>query len=309
MSDSSGQRPTRRRQHSHSGELRRLKWALAVTAAIMVAEIAGGLYSGSLALISDAGHMFVDSISLGLSYLAVTIAQRNAGENYTFGLHRIEIIAALVNGATLLIVCAYIVYEGIQRFLSPIHIDVPAMLAVSFIGITANIFSAVILKHAHTLNVRSAFLHVLGDLFSSAGILIAGFAMLFWNVPWLDPALSIVIAAVILISAYRLTSEALSILMEAAPSDIPVETIRSSLMRFPFISDVHDLHIWTITTGRTALVCHIVLKKEAPENSEALLTEITSFIREEFSITHVTIQFEPADAAEAEMRCITNPET
>lgn len=279
---------------SRSDERRRLAWALAVTAVILIAEVVGGILSGSLALISDAGHMFVDALSLFMSYIALAVSQRRPDERFTFGLQRVEILAALINGVTLLVVCAYIVYEGVQRFITPVEIDIPLMLVVATIGIAANIVSAVLLQHAHTLNVRSAFLHVLGDLFSSVGILVAGIIMLFWDVPWLDPALSIVIAAVILISAYRLTSEALKVLLEAAPQDIPVQEIRDFLLAFDYVEDIHALHVWTITTGRTAMNCHVVLRHNNEDRADELLAELSREVRERFGIGHLTIQIESA---------------
>src|SRR5690606_30010676 len=145
---------------SRPEERRRLGWAIVVTATILAVELVGGVISGSLALISDAGHMFVDALSLAMSYIALSLSRRRPNAAFTFGLYRVEIIAAFINGVTLLVVCAYIVYEGVQRFYSPVPIDVPLMLAVAAVGIAANIVSAVLLRHAHSLNVRSAFLHV-----------------------------------------------------------------------------------------------------------------------------------------------------
>jgi cobalt-zinc-cadmium efflux system protein len=288
---------------TRADERRRLGWAIAVTTAILVVEVIGGLISGSLALLSDAGHMAVDSLALIMSFIAMRVSLQGTSEKFTFGKQRIEILVALINGVTLLIVCAFIVYEGIQRFYQPVEIDITMMLIVASIGITANIISAGLLKHAHSLNVRSAFLHVLGDLFSSIGIVVGGIAMLFWDLPWLDPALSIVIAGIILISAYRLIRESLSVLMEAAPSDIQVKDIRSSLLTLDDIEDVHDLHVWTITTGQVALSCHIVVNIPCLQNTDAALSRFSEHIREEFGIDHLTIQIESADYDENEVPC------
>lgn len=281
----------------------RLKWAMFFTGAILLAELGGGFASGSLALISDAGHMFVDSISLVLSFIALGIAQRPVTDKYTYGFRRLEILVALLNGMTLLLVCAAICYEGVQRLLVPSPVDVPLMMIIAAIGLAANLGSAMLLKGSSSLNVRSAFLHVLGDLFSSMGILAAGIAMLLLDVPWLDPALSIAIAVVVLVSAYRLTREAVGVLMEAAPEGIDTGKIKGSLMDLPYIEDVHDLHVWTITSGLLALSCHVVIGNGHRNRSDEVITQLSSLLRDRFRIEHSTIQIESADFRRLDERC------
>lgn len=288
-------------QHGHarghttaigSDEGRRLAWALAFTTAILLVEVAGGILSGSLALISDAGHMLVDSLSLLLSYVALRLAERPATNRFTFGLRRVEILAAFLNGLTLLVVCAYIAYEAVQRLLHPVPVNTAVMLGVAAIGLAANIGSAMLLRHAHSLNARSAFLHVVGDLFSSVGIVIAGCVMLLWDAAWLDPALSIVIAVVVLVSAYRLTREAAGILLEAAPEEADTNAIRSRLAAFPWVADVHDLHLWTITSGLHSLSCHVIVRADEMPGADEALALLAEVLREEFGIGHTTIQIE-----------------
>ncbi len=275
------------------GERRRLGYAIVFTLVILVVEVVGGFLSGSLALLSDAGHMFVDGLSLILSYIALRIGERPGTDRFTYGFRRVEILAALLNGVTLLFVCAWIAWEGVGRLLHPAPIDTSLMLGVALVGITANVFSAVMLRHAHSLNARSAFLHVLGDLFSSVGIVIAALCMLLWDVPWLDPALSIAIAVVVLMSAYRLTREAVGVLMEAAPDGIDAGELRDRLERVQWVQGVHDLHVWTITSGLPALSCHVVVREGAGVAHADALRELTTLLDEEFGIAHVTLQIEP----------------
>jgi len=285
--------------HSHTqspqvrnttSERANLRLAILFTTTILIAEVVGGLLSNSLALLSDAGHMLIDSVSLVLSFIALGMAGKPVTEKYTYGLRRIEILAALLNGVTLLIVCAYIIYEGFERLNHPRTIDVPVMMAIAAVGIIANIVSAILLRASRSLNVRSAFLHVIGDLFSSIGVVIAGMCMLIWDVPWLDPALSITIALVVLFSAYRFIKEAVGVLMEAVPENVDLERIRKKLLESESIIDVHDLHVWTITSGLPALSCHITVVDCTEHDRQ--LAAITTLLREEFDLSHSTIQIE-----------------
>jgi len=300
--------PAHTHDHSHhhrATERTRLVWAIVVTSVIFIAELAGGYLSGSLALISDASHMFVDNISLVFSLIAMWLAARPVTHTHTYGFRRIEILAALVNGVLLLFVCASIAYEGTQRLLHPQPVDAGLMLGVALIGIAANVVSAFLLRHASSLNVRSAFLHVLGDLFSSIGVVIGALAILFWNVLWLDAALSIMIAVVVLISAYRLTREAVGVLMEAAPDDVDADAIRLKLREFPSVLDVHDLHVWTITSGLSALSCHVVLADHSVDEHDSMLHRLSEYIGVEFGISHTTIQIETADYAGPDNSCVS----
>ena len=298
--------------HSHNHALRprnsertRLVWAIVVTSAIFVTELTGGYLSGSLALISDASHMFVDNISLLFSLVAVYISARPVTDRHTFGFKRIEILAALANGVLLLFVCGTIAYEGAQRLIHPIPVDSAMMLGVALIGIAANIVCAVLLRHSRSLNVRSAFLHVMGDLFSSVGVVIGAIVIMFWDLLWLDAALSIAIAVIVLISAYRLTKEAVGVLMEAVPEDVDANAIRARLREIPEVRDVHDLHVWTITSGMYALSCHVVLREGAHEGHDTMLRRISQFIESVFGITHTTIQIESSSYTGVDNSCVS----
>jgi cobalt-zinc-cadmium efflux system protein len=286
-------------------ERSRLVWAIIITSVIFVAELVGGYFSGSLALISDASHMFVDNVSLAFSLIAMVVAARPVTDTHTYGFKRVEILAALVNGVLLLLVCASIAYEGVQRLIHPHPVQGGLMLGIACIGIVANVVSAVLLRHARSLNVRSAFLHVLGDLFSSIGVVIGAVAILVWNLVWLDAALSIVISVVVLASAYRLSREAVGVLMEAAPGDVDATEIRARLKEFPSVLDVHDLHVWTITSGLPALSCHVVLAEHGTTEHDTILQELASLIAREFGIAHTTIQIETAGYPGVDNACVS----
>lgn len=292
-------------KEDRADERNRLRLALLLTVIILIAEAIGGYLTGSLALISDASHMLTDSASLILSLLALQIATTLKNDKYTFGFKRIEILAALLNGILLLFICAYIVYEGVQRFLHPTAINVGTMLIIAVIGLVTNLTCAVILSKSHNLNVRSAFLHVVGDLLSSVGVVLGGIVMMIWNVMWVDPALSFVIAALVLVSGYRVIREATGVLMEAAPEGVDVGLIRETLKGNKSIADVHDLHVWTITSGLPALSCHIVRDKNTTKRNDQILEEIGKVLRQEFGIDHSTIQIETSEFIETADVCTT----
>ena len=284
--------------HSHAsppkgrGERNRLLAALVCTSFILVAEAVGGFLTGSLALISDAGHMLIDSLALLLSFVAMEMAQRASSPRFTFGLKRVEILVALVNGLSLLVICGIILTEGVNRLVHPPPVDAPVMTGIAVVGLVANAVSAYLLRDSTNLNVRSAFLHVLGDLFSSVGIIVAGIAMMAWQVYWIDPALSIVIALVIVFGAWRVIREVVEILMEAGPRHLDVSAIQERLVAQTFVVDVHDLHLWTITSGFTALSCHVVLSGTASVDHDEAVERLSRLLREEYGIEHATIQVE-----------------
>lgn len=275
-----------------AGESRRLKIVIGITGAFMVAEIVGGIVSGSLALLADAGHMFTDVGALALSLVAMRLAQRPPSPEKTYGYVRLEILAALVNGATLLIISGFIVWEAWQRLLQPPDVDGPVMLAVATAGLCVNVAGALLLhSHAHeNLNLRGAYLHVLGDLLGSVGAISAGLVILFTGWVPADAIVSVLIALLILISAWRLVREATDVLLEAAPAHIDVEEVLEDLGDIRGLHDVHDLHVWTLTSGFVALSGHGVI--DDPRQQRRVLDEISRRL-EEHGIEHVTFQLEP----------------
>lgn len=282
-------------------EKRSLLWTLAVTATIMVLEAVGGWLSGSLALQADAGHMLTDSSSLVLSILALSFASRPADLRRTYGYYRAEILAALANGAALLAVAALIFWEGIGRLRSPEEIHVGTMLGVAAIGLLANVVGIVLLRERSrsSLNVRGAYLHVLGDALSSVGVVVAG--LVIWLTGWVyaDAIVSIAIAAVIVWGAVRLVREAIDVLLEAVPSHLDLAEILHAMERTEGVCRVHDLHVWTISSGMHALSAHVVVDSTELGRSDAILRNLQDTLSSRFGLDHVTLQIEtPAHCGE-----------
>lgn len=272
----------------------RLRFVLALTAGFMVVEAVGGLLANSLALLADAGHMFADMAALALSIWAMRLAQRPASWEKTYGYVRMEILAALVNGAALLVMSGLIAWEAWQRVRVPEPVDGPLLAGVATAGLGVNVLAATLLHaHAHeSLNIRGAYLHVLGDLLGSVGALVAG--AIVWLTGWTtaDPLVSVLIAGLILVSAWQLVREATDVLLEAAPSHVDVAQLLADLCDVPRLHEVHDLHVWTLTSGFIALSAHGVI--EDPMSQRRVLEEIRDRMRR-YGIEHVTFQLEPRE--------------
>jgi cobalt-zinc-cadmium efflux system protein len=296
MNDSGGQHTHGPSGPARGGEQSRLLLALGVAVIAMVAEALGGWLSNSLALLSDAGHMLADAGAIGLSLFALRIGARPADAKRTYGYYRLEILAALINGALLLAIAAGIAVEGYQRLLHPEPVQVRAVVLLACLGIALNAAGMWI---THTggnasMNLRSTFLHLAGDLANSVGVLIS--AALIYFTGWLaaDPVISFLIAGTIVWSAIRLCREAVDVLLEGAPGHIPVRDVSGALERVAGVNAVHDLHVWTITSGLVALSCHIVVTCEGPDcrTHDQILTDAKAVLRDRFHIEHTTIQFE-----------------
>lgn len=270
---------------------RRLTWVLGLTAVFTVAEIVGGLVSGSLALLADAGHMFSDVAALGLSLVAIRLAQRPPSTRRTYGYARFEILAALVNGAALLLVAGWIVAEAWGRVRNPVQIDGPVMLSVAVLGLLVNVVAARVLHaHAHdNLNVRGAYLHVLGDLLGSVGTLAAGGIVIATGWMLADPLISVVIALLIVVGAWNLVREATEVLLESVPRHIDMDEVMATLQGISGLDDVHDVHVWTLTSGFVALSGHGVI--DDPQEHMRILEEVRTEM-ESLGIPHVTFQIE-----------------
>jgi cobalt-zinc-cadmium efflux system protein len=283
------------REHSHAPLTGRkaLGIAFAVTSAFLVLELLGGILTNSLALLSDAGHMLSDVSALALSLLAIWLAGHRHTPGRTFGYHRVEIVAALVNGVTLGAVSLYIFWEAAQRFSDPPEVESAPMLAIAVAGLSANALSAFLLSragHSH-LNVRSAFLHVLGDALGSVGAIVAGILMLSLGWYLADPLISVITGVIILVAGVRITREALGIVLEFAPKHVDVRLLRSALQSLDGVTDVHDLHVWTITSDFVALSVHVRVR--AGTDTAMLVQRATHTLAETFGIAHATIQPEP----------------
>nr|MBO2470696.1 cation transporter [Bacillota bacterium] len=272
---------------------RALLAAFALTLIFAVVEGFGGVIAGSLALLSDAGHMAGDVLALGLSLVAALLSARPPRGGYTYGYLRFEMIVSFLNGLALVAVAGWIVVEAAQRILHPPEVQPGIMIAVAAIGLLVNLVVAVILGHfgdTENLNVRSALWHVLGDLFSSVGVVLSSAAIWMWNVRWLDPAISVLIAVVIGLGGIRVTAQAGRVLMEAAPRDISVDAIREHLLRLDGVIDVHEMHLWSITSTQHAFSCHLLL--EHGRDPHQVVKEATALLRDRFGIRHSTMQTE-----------------
>ena len=271
---------------------RRLWIVLGLTAAFMVAEVVGGVLANSLALLADSGHMLADVGALALSLIAMRLALRPPSVERTFGYVRMEILAALVNGATLLLISGWIVWEAWGRLRAPQEVDGPLMMGVAAVGLIVNVIGAALL-HTHAdenLNVRGAYLHVLGDLLGSIGAIAAGALILLTGWTPIDAIVSVVIAGLILLGAWRLVKEATGVLLEMVPPHVDMEGVLEDLQSIPNVHNVHDLHVWTLTSGFVALSGHGVL--DDPTHHERVLDDIRDRMRQR-GIEHVTFQLEP----------------
>jgi len=273
--------------HDHGHAHGSLKTALVITSVFLVAEFLGALYTNSLALLADSGHMLTDVAALSLSFFAMRFATRRATPRKTYGFYRVEILAALLNGVFLVLVALYIFYEAYHRFRNPPEVKAGWMLIVAIIGLLANLASAWVLfgKHHHSLNVRGAFFHVMTDAIGSVGAIIAsGYQVA-------DPLISILVAVLILFSSWILIRDAVDILLEGTPSHINIVSLREQLGCVDGVASVHDLHVWTLTSGVLAMSCHVVAG-ESDSNRTVLLNRVNDVAREQFHIDHTTIQIE-----------------
>jgi len=270
---------------------RRLTLVLGITAAVMVAEAVGGWLAHSLALLADAGHMLADVAALGLSLVVAYLAQRPATAERTFGLLRLEIVAALVNGAALLAISLGIALEALQRFRAPSQVHGALLLGVAGVSLVANLAGASILHrgHHHSLNQRGAYLHIVGDVLGSAGALAAGAIILATGWVQADPLISVLIAVLILGSAWRLVKESTDILLEAAPGHIALADVHDRIASIPGVASVHDLHVWTVTSGVIAMSGHLVVQN--PGDNQRVLEAVQERLGA-MGIGHVTVQME-----------------
>jgi cobalt-zinc-cadmium efflux system protein len=281
--------------HSHTSNKKALLGSFLLISAFLVVEVIGGIITNSLTLLSDAGHMLSDAASLGLSYFAVKLGERKGTQEKTYGYKRFEIIAAALNGITLIVVSVLIFYEAFHRLFAPQEVQSTGMLLVSILGFVVNIIAFWMLMKGdkdENLNVRSAFLHVLGDMLGSVGAIVAALLIMFFGWGIADPLASVIVSALILISAFRVTKDSFHILMEGAPEQIDGEQVKKVLGKIPMVKEVHDLHIWTITSGYPILSCHLTIADHGVHDE--VLSCAQKILHDEFAIEHSTIQVERA---------------
>jgi len=270
---------------------RRMTLVLGITAGVMVVEAIGGWLAGSLALLADAGHMLADVSAIGLALVVSRLAERPATSERSYGLLRLEILAALVNGALLIAIAIGIGVEAVQRLSAPRAVDGGLLLAVAAVGLVANAIGAVMLHrgHAHSLNQRGAYLHVVSDLLGSAGVLLAGVVIVTTGWTQADAVISLFIAVLVLGGAWRLMRESADILLEATPAHISLSDVHDRLATVPGVASVHDLHVWTVTSGVVAMSGHLVVAE--PAENQRVLEEAQARM-ERLGIAHVTVQIE-----------------
>ncbi|MCU0331551.1 MAG: cation diffusion facilitator family transporter [Candidatus Kapabacteria bacterium] len=283
--------------HGHIDEhadIRPLRLALILTGTVFVAQVVGGFVSGSLALLSDAGHVLVDLASLLIAFIGLRVAAKARNRHdarFTFGLRRIEILAAMTNGFLLLGMCIYIIIEAIKRFWEPHHVHAGIMLWVAVVGFVANAISAILLHRSSHITTRSAYLHVLTDLMSSGGVIVGAVIMNLVDADWLDPVISLLIAAVIIRGAVTVIRQTGTILMESAPDHIKPDAVRAALMSLDDVANVHDVHIWQLGNDDYTASVHVVTSRQ----SDDMIATVQAVMRTSFGIQHTTVQVESHD--------------
>lgn len=296
--------------HNHGGAAtggaqnrKRLALVLGLVSLYMVAEVVGGLLTNSLALLADAGHMLSDAGALALSLFAIWIAQRPPTAERTYGYYRTEILAALANGATLVAISIYIFYEAWQRLGEPPHVQGGLMMGIAVGGLAVNLAGLWLLNAGRneSLNVQGAWLHVLTDALGSVGAIVAGGLIWLWDWQWADPAASVLIGLLVLYSSWGLLKETVAVLMEGAPGHIDVDQVRDTIRATAGVRAVHDLHVWTITSGMVALSAHVVV--DDGHYTQAMLGRIREPLHDRFGIDHTTIQLEHENFREGGVHC------
>ncbi len=288
-------------QHAHGLDVHRpqqrkaLMISVALTTGMMIVEFIAGLLTGSLMLISDAIHMLSHATALGISLLAVVLAQKKVGEHFPFGLYRVEILAALFNGIGLAGFSVWIIYEGIVRMIDPVAILGPELTAVAIVGLAVNLTTAVILRRAglEDLNTKSAFLHMLADTFSSAAIVVGGIIIVLTDWFIVDPILSMVVALLVARWSWGLLRDSVLILLERKPDTIDSAKLQRGLKQeFPEVRDVHDVHIWEITSAFVCLTMHVVLDDMKLKEANKVRSRMTEYLQQQFGVGHSVIQIE-----------------
>ena len=278
--------------HGRSKDKRRLAIALVITLALLVAEVVGGILTGSLALAADGGHMASDAGALGLSLGAIWLATRPATTRRTFGFHRAEILAAFVNSIALVLIAGYIFWQAGSRFGDPPEVDTGPMLGIAAAGLVGNMVAVALLfdRRRHSLNMRSAFLHVIGDTVASVGVIAAGVAMAVTGEYLFDPLISVGIGVLILLGSFRITWESTQVLLEATPPDVNVPDVQDEMLKLAHVRSVHDLHVWTVTSGFVSLSAHIETSSDC--DAHEVLVNLRTMLARTFKIEHATLQLE-----------------
>jgi len=285
---------------------KRLKLAVLLTSLILIAEVVGGLLANSLALLSDAAHMFMDGFALCLSLFAIMISERPSTQTKTYGYHRMETLAAFVNGIFLFLLACFIIHESYERFVNPRKVESLIVILVAAVGLAANLVVIYFLKDTpvhRDLNLKSAFYHVLGDSLASVGVIAGGVVMYYTGWYALDSLLSAGIGCLLLWGTKGLILDSIHILLEGVPKGISIPAVERQLASIPAIKDVHELHIWCLCSNIYAFSAHVLIQDQMVEQVESIMKEIESMLKEKFDIAHSTIQFECNSCRESPVLC------
>jgi cobalt-zinc-cadmium efflux system protein len=293
--------------HSHAGTTtgRRLGLSLVLTLAFVVGEAVAGYLANSLALLSDAAHNFADALALGLSWYAVRAARRPADARRTFGSHRVGILAAVVNAVSLVVVALWIFWEAVQRLRQPAPVESGAMIAVALVAVLLNGLIGLWLHHEakHDLNIRSAYLHMLGDAVAALGVVVAGVVVALTGQSAADPVVSLLIGVLILWSSWGILAESVNVLLEAAPRSLDMAALEKGIRETPGVLGVHDLHVWTVASGIVACSCHVVVAEQSVREGQQVLRGVAGLLHERFGVAHTTIQIEVEGCDPDDMYC------
>lgn len=278
--------------------------ALGISLLVFLAELVGGWWTGSLALLSDSAHVFLDVFALALSYIAMRVSALPADDRHTYGWHRLEVFAALANGVTLLAITLAIFYEAWERLHNPAPIHSVEMLTIAVIGLVANLGVARLLhEHHDDLNTRSAFLHVIGDALASLGVIAGGVVIMLTGWYIVDPLISVFIGVIILAGSWRVLRSSLHILFEGTPEGIAIREVADAMGKVNGVLDVHDLHLWSICSGYPALSAHVLVANASCDATTAQLEALRQTLAERFKIQHTTIQFETTNCGQGTVVC------
>jgi len=287
--------------HAHNtSNIRRVIIALVLTGTFMIVEVIGGILSGSLALLADAGHMLTDTMALGLAAVAFHVSKRPGDHKLTYGYQRFQILAAFVNGLSLLLIVGWILFEAVQRFITAPDVMGPTMLVVASAGLVVNIIAFAVLHGGDqdNLNIRGAALHVAGDLLGSVAAIVAAVVIIFTGWMAIDPILSVAVAMLILKSAWTLVKRSAHVLLEGAPEWLNVDTMQANIVsRIPEVDSVHHVHVWGLTPQDLMMTMHVRVTCEI-ENPTTLIRQVKSFMKDEYGIGHSTIELETDDCAD-----------
>lgn len=296
--------------HSHIVDLtqkttKRLSLSLILTAGFVIVEIIAGIFGNSLALLTDAAHNFTDVIALGLSWYALRIAMKPAHAGKTFGYHRVGILVALINSTTLILIAFGIFFEAYKRFITPPEVDSTILIGVGAVAFVINLVTALMVKEGseHDLNLRSAFLHLMGDVLSTLGAVIAGIIIAFTKWNWLDPFVSVLIGAFILYNAWSILKQTIHILLESTPENIDMTEMVTDIRKLDGVRDIHDLHVWSISENLRMLSAHVVIDNISIGEGVTIQHNINELLAHDYNIQHATLQMECEGCQSQELYC------